>query len=103
VPARAAQKTVRPFATDVAARVPPDERLALLTHDEEIPFIFYVGRHVAVLGEAGGRPPDVRPGWYVLDQQRWRAWAAPAGWEEVLASPHLFSRHRRDLVLVRRL
>src|SRR5205814_2047027 len=37
-----------------------------------------------------------------LGRARWRAWKAPAGWEEVLASPHLFSTHRHDLVLVRR-
>jgi 4-amino-4-deoxy-L-arabinose transferase-like glycosyltransferase len=103
VPARAAQKSVRPFALAVGGHVPPDGSLALLTNDEEIPFIFYVGRHVAVLGQARRRPPDVKPGWYVLEQQSWRSWASPAGWEQILVGPHLFSRHRRDLVLVRRL
>lgn len=102
VPARAAQKSIRPFALDVRARLAPDDRLALLTSDEEIPFIFYVGRHVPVLGAAGRKPPDAPPGWYVLDQDAWRAWRAPEGWDEVVRGPHVFSRHRRDLVLVRR-
>ncbi|HYR95543.1 MAG TPA: glycosyltransferase family 39 protein [Candidatus Binatus sp.] len=102
VPARAMQKSVRPFALAVRARVPPEEPLALLTSDEEIPFIFYVGRRVPVLGEVGPRAPELGPGYYVLDQQKWRAWKSPAGWEEILVGPHVFSRHRRDLVLVRR-
>jgi len=103
VPARAAQKSVKPFAHAVRDRLGPDERLALLASDEEIPFIFHVDRNVPVLAPAGARPPDDVPaGYYVLDQTRWRAWGAPAGWEEVLASPHLFSTHRHDLVLVRR-
>ncbi len=103
VPARAAQKSVKPFAHVVRERLGPDDRLALLASDEEIPFIFHVGRNVPVLAPAGARPPgDVPAGYYVLDQARWRAWGAPAGWEEVLASPHLFSKHRHDLVLVRR-
>ena len=103
VPARAAQKSVKPFAHAVRERLGPDDRLALLASDEEIPFIFHVGRNVPVLAPAGARPPgDVPAGYYVLDQARWRAWGAPAGWEEVLASPHLFSKHRHDLVLVRR-
>ncbi len=103
VPARAAQKSVKPFAHAVRDRLGPDDRLALLASDEEIPFIFHVDRNVPVLAPAGARPPDDVPaGYYVLDQTRWRAWGAPAGWEEVLASPHLFSTHRHDLVLVRR-
>ncbi len=103
VPARAAQKSVKPFAHAVRDRLGPDDRLALLASDEEIPFILHVGRNVPVLAPAGARPPDDVPaGYYVLDQTRWRAWGAPAGWEEVLASPHLFSTHRHDLVLVRR-
>ena len=103
VPARAAQKSVKPFAHAVRDRLGPDDRLALLASDEEIPFIFHVDRNVPVLAPAGARPPDDVPaGYYVLDQARWRAWGAPAGWEEVLASPHLFSTHRHDLVLVRR-
>ena len=55
-----------------------------------------------MLAPAGARPPDVPAGYYVLDRARWRSWKSPAGWEEVLASPHLFSIHRHDLVLVRR-
>src|SRR5881296_1420801 len=103
VPARAAQKSVKPFAHAVRDRLRPDDRLALLASDEEIPFIFHVGRNVPVLAPAGARPrDDVPAGYYVLDQARWHAWGAPAGWEEVLASPHLFSTHRHDLVLVRR-
>ena len=103
VPARAAQKSVKPFAHAVRDRLGPDDRLALLASDEEIPFILHVGRNVPVLAPAGARPrDDVPAGYYVLDQARWRAWGAPAGWEEVLASPHLFSTHRHDLVLVRR-
>jgi hypothetical protein len=102
VPARAAQKSVEPFAHAVRDRVEPDDRLALLASDEEIPFIFHVGRNVPVLAPAGAHPPDVPAGYYVLDQARWRAWKAAAGWEEILASPHLFSAHRHDLVLVRR-
>src|SRR6266446_5841145 len=103
VPARAAQKSVEPFAHAVRDRLGPDDQLALLASDEEIPFIFHVDRNVPVLAPAGARPPDDVPaGYYVLDQTRWRAWGAPAGWEEVLASPHLFSTHRHDLVLVRR-
>jgi len=103
VPARAAQKSVKPFAHAVRDRLRPDDRLALLASDEEIPFIFHVGRNVPVLAPAGARPrDDVPAGYYILDQARWRAWKAPAGWEEVLASPHLFSTHRHDLVLVRR-
>src|SRR5437660_1128224 len=103
VPARAAQKSVKPFAHAVRDRLRPDDRLALLASDEEIPFIFHVGRNVPVLAPAGARPrDDVPAGYYILDQARWRAWGAPAGWEEVLASPHLFSTHRHDLVLVRR-
>jgi len=103
VPARAAQKSVKPFAHAVRDRLGPDDRLALLASDEEIPFIFHVDRNVPVLAPAGARPPDDVPaGYYVLDQTRWRAWGAPPGWEEVLASPHLFSTHRHDLVLVRR-
>src|SRR5437867_1141217 len=102
VPARAAQKSVKPFAHAVRDRLRPDDPLALLASDEEIPFIFHVGRNVPVLAPAGAHPPDVPAGYYVLDQARWRAWGAPAGWEEVLASPHLFSTHRHDLVLVQR-
>ena len=103
VPARAAQKSVKPFAHAVRDRLRPDDPLALLAGDEEIPFIFHVGRNVPVLAPAGARPrDDVPAGYYVLEQARWRAWKAPAGWEEVLASPHLFSTHRHDLVLVRR-
>jgi len=103
VPARAAQKSVKPFAHAVRDRLRPDDPLALLAGDEEIPFIFHVGRNVPVLAPAGARPrDDVPAGYYILDQARWRAWKAPAGWEEVLASPHLFSTHRHDLVLVRR-
>jgi len=103
VPTRAAQKSVKPFAHAVRDRLGPDDRLALLASGEEIPFILHVGRNVPVLAPAGARPrDDVPAGYYVLDQARWRAWGAPAGWEEVLASPHLFSTHRHDLVLVRR-
>ena len=102
VPARAAQKSVKPFAHAVRARLGPDDPLALLASDEEFPFIFHVGRNVPVLAPATRIPPDVPTGYYVLDQVRWRSWNAPAGWEEVLASPHLFSTHRNDLVLVRR-
>jgi hypothetical protein len=57
---------------------------------------------VPVLGDPGWRAPQLGAGWYVLDRERWRAWGTPAGFEEVVASRHLFSRHRRDLVLVRR-
>ena len=98
-PARAAQKSIRPFARAVAARLTATDDLSLLTADEEIPFIFYVGRQVPL---AGGRPQEQRAGYYVLDQQRWADWGRLADWEEVLRSPHVFSRHRRDLVLVRR-
>src|SRR6266446_6518762 len=42
VPARAAQKSVKPFAHAVRDRLGPDDRLALLASDEEIPFIFHV-------------------------------------------------------------
>ena len=101
-PARAVQKSVRAFALAVRARVPPGEPLALLTSDEEIPFIFYVGRHVPVLGEVRPRAAGLGAGYYVLEQDRWRAWKSPPGWEEVLVGPHLYSRHRRDLMLVRR-
>jgi hypothetical protein len=99
VPARAAQKSIRPFALAVAARVKASEDLSLLTGDEEIPFIYYVGRHVP---PAQGRRDELRAGYYVLDQPRWAEWGHPPGWEEVVRSPHVFSRHRRDLVLVRR-
>ena len=99
VPARATQKSIRPFALAVRERVKPADRLSLLTSDEEIPFIFYVGRRVPL---ASGRPAELAPGYYVLDQERWGAWGRPPGWEEVLRSAHVFSRHRRDLVLVRR-
>src|SRR5437867_4479470 len=102
VPARAAQKAVKPFAHAVRDRLRPGDPLALLASEEEIPFIFHVGRNVPVLAPAGARPPDVPAGYYVLDRARWRSWGSPAGWEEVLASPHLFSIHRHDLVLVRR-
>src|SRR5438067_752224 len=103
LPARAAQKSVKPFAHAVRDRLRPDAPLPLLAADEEIPFIFHVGRNVPVLAPAGARlRDDVPAGYYVLEQARWRAWKAPAGWEEVLASPHLFSTHRHDLVLVRR-
>jgi hypothetical protein len=102
VPARAAQKSVAPFAHAVRDRLGPGDHLALLASDEEIPFIFHVGRNVPVLAPAGAHPPDVPAGYYILDQARWRGWKAPAGWEEMLASPHLFSTHRHDLVLVRR-
>jgi len=98
-PARAAQKSIRPFARAVAARLTATDDLSLLTADEEIPFIFYVGRQVPL---AEGRPQEQRAGYYVLDQQRWADWGRLADWEEVLRSPHVFSRHRRDLVLVRR-
>ena len=101
VPARAAQKSVKPFAHAVRDRLQPDDRLALLASDEDIPFIFHVGRNVPVLAPAGRRAADVPAGYYVLHQMRWREWRSPAGWEEVLASPHLFSTHRHDLVLVR--
>src|SRR5207249_284817 len=98
-PARAAQKSIRPFARAVAARLTATDDLSLLTADEEIPFIFYVGRQVPL---AEGRPQEQRAGYYVLDLQRWADWGRLADWEEVLRSPHVFSRHRRDLVLVRR-
>ena len=100
VPTRAAQKSVRPFAEAVRARLRPEDPLALLTNDEEIPFIFHVGRRVPVLGARGRRPPDVPPGYYVLEQEHWDAWNDPPAWSEVLESPHLFSSHRHDLVLV---
>ncbi|TMA60016.1 MAG: hypothetical protein E6J75_01955 [Deltaproteobacteria bacterium] len=99
VPARAAQKSIRPFALAVRARLQPTDRLSLFTGEEEIPFIFYVGRRVRL---ASGRPVELAPGYYVLDQERWGAWGRRPGWEEVLRSAHVFSRHRRDLVLVRR-
>src|SRR5207237_4338248 len=103
VPARAAQKSVKPFAHAVRDHLGPDDRLALLASGEEIPFILHVGRNVPVLAPAGARPrDDVPAGYYVLDQARRRAGGAPAGWEGVLASPHLFSTHPPDLVLVRR-
>jgi len=102
VPARAAQKAVKPFAHAVRDRLRPGDPLALLASEEEIPFIFHVGRNVPVLAPAGAHPPDVPAGYYVLDRARWRSWKSPAGWEEVLARPHLFSIHRHDLVLVRR-
>jgi len=70
--------------------------------DEGLPFIFHLGRHVPVRGAPKRRPPDVSPGYYVLDQARWDAWQKPAGWHEVIRSPHRFSRHRPDPVLVRR-
>ena len=102
VPARAEQKSVKPFAHAVRDRLGAEDPLALLASDEEIPFIFHAGRNIPVLAPVGTRPPEVPAGYYVLDQTRWRGWSAPAGWEEVLASPHLFSTHRHDLVLVRR-
>jgi hypothetical protein len=100
IPALVAQKSVRPFAVAVHECVGPSERLELLSAAEEIPFIFYVGRDVPVRGAPGREPPAVGPGYYVLDQAGWERWHQPAGWEEVLRSPHLFSRHRRDLLLV---
>jgi 4-amino-4-deoxy-L-arabinose transferase-like glycosyltransferase len=106
-PGRMAQQSLRPFVLAVRERVPAAEPLTLLTVEEMadagLPFVFYVGRHVSLRGAPGAQPLDVDPGYYVLDQARWAAWHDPAGWEEVLRSPHLFSRHRRDLVLVRRL
>ncbi|TMB03009.1 MAG: hypothetical protein E6J70_06100 [Deltaproteobacteria bacterium] len=90
---------MRPFALAVRERLRPTDRLSLLTVDEEIPLIFYVGRHVPL---ATGRPEELGTGYYLLDQRRWEEWAGPRGWEEVLRSGHVFSRHRRDLVLVRR-
>jgi 4-amino-4-deoxy-L-arabinose transferase-like glycosyltransferase len=102
VPARAAQKSVRVFAYAVRARVAPEDSLTLLASAEDIPFIFYVGRNVPVLMPRGSLPPPVGEGYYVLDAQRWRGWNGPAGWEEVMVSPHRFSHHRSDLVLVRR-
>ena len=101
-PVRTAQKTVRPFTLAVRERVPPDVPLALLTSDEEIPFLYYMGRVVPVLGDPGRRPPDHARGYYVLDQTRWDGWTSREGWEEVVRSSHVFSTHRRDLVLVRR-
>jgi 4-amino-4-deoxy-L-arabinose transferase-like glycosyltransferase len=101
-PVRATLASVRPFALDVRVRVAPGERLALLTASEEMPFLFYVGRDVPVLGPAGRRPRDLPPGHYVLPQARWDGWGGPAGWEEVVCGPDLASRHRTDLVLVRR-
>jgi hypothetical protein len=101
-PVRGAQKSVRPFALAVRERVPVEAPLALLTADEEIPFLYYVGRVVPVLGDPGRRPPELARGYYVLDQARWDGWETRDGWEEVLRSRHLFSTHRRDLVLVRR-
>ena len=100
-PVRSAQKTVRPFALAVRERV-GDAPLALLTANEEIPFLYYVGRVVPVAGDPGRRPPDQARGYYVLDQTRWERWSSRDGWEEVLRSDHLFSTHLRDLVLVRR-
>ena len=102
IPVRAIQKSVRPFALAVRERVPVEAPLALLTADEEIPFLYYVGRVVPVLGDPGRRPPALARGYYVLDRARWDGWETRDGWEEVLRSRHLFSTHRRDLVLVRR-
>jgi len=102
IPVRAIQKSVRPFALAVRERVPVEAPLALLTADEEIPFLYYVGRVVPVLGYPGRRPPALPHGYYVLDRARWDGWETRDGWEEVLRSRHLFSTHRRDLVLVRR-
>src|SRR5207302_1852109 len=69
VPARAAQKSVKPFAHAVRDHLGPDDRLALLASGEEIPFILHVGRNVPVLAPAGARPrDDVPAGYYVLDQ-----------------------------------
>src|SRR5262249_5340830 len=90
-PVRSAPKTVRPFALAVRERVGTDAPLALLTSDEDIPFLFYVGRVVPVLGDPGRRPPDQARGYYVLDQTRWEGWSSRDGWEEVLRSGHLFS------------
>ncbi len=101
-PARAAQNSVRSFALAVAQRVGPGEPLGLLMGSEEIPFLFYVGRHVPVLGEARRHPPQVGAGYYVLDPNHWDQWDARPGWEEVLRGAHRFSRHRQDLMLVRR-
>ncbi len=99
VPARAAQKSIRPFARAITAHVPAGAPLALLTPDEEIPLIYYVGRHLPL---AQGRPETLAAGYYVVDRTRWDAWPSHDGWREVARSPHVFSRHRRDLVLVRR-
>jgi 4-amino-4-deoxy-L-arabinose transferase-like glycosyltransferase len=100
-------QSLRPFALAVRARVAATEPLTLMTMEEMaeagLPFIFYVGRHVPIRAAPGADPPDVAPGYYVLDQARWTVWKDPVGWEEIVRSPHLFSRHRRDLVLVRRL
>src|SRR2546429_434359 len=53
VPARAAQKSVKPFAHAVRDRLGPDDRLALLASDEEIPFILHLGRNVPAPAPAG--------------------------------------------------
>jgi hypothetical protein len=99
VPARAAQKSIRPFALEVRERIRPTEPLTLLASEEEIPFIFYLGRSVPL---RAGPVSDVPPGYYVLDQKRWESGRMGDGWQEVIRSGHVFSRHRNDLVLVRR-
>lgn len=105
-PARADQKSVRAFADTVRARVAPERPLVLLTGEANaeagLPLVFYVGRYVDLRPAPARTRTDLPPGFYVLDQQCWDRWATPAGWQELARSPHLFSTHRRDLVLVER-
>src|SRR5438445_8642569 len=58
VPARAEQKSVKPFAAAVPDPLRAEDPLALLASDEEIPFIFHAGRNVPVLAPPGTRPPE---------------------------------------------
>jgi len=105
-PARAAQKSVRDFADTIRARVAPEQPLVFLTGEADaeagLPLVFYLGRHVTLRPAPGKRRDDLPAGFYVLDQQRWDRWSTPPGFTELARSPHLFSTHRRDLVLVER-
>jgi hypothetical protein len=107
VPARAAEKSVCPFAEAVRRQVPAEDPITVLgvEADTEVgaPFMFHLGRQVIVEPRPLRTPPEVAAGYYVLTQARWDAWGPVPGWLEVVRSPPLHSRHRRDLVLVRRL
>jgi 4-amino-4-deoxy-L-arabinose transferase-like glycosyltransferase len=100
LPAKAAERSMRPFAEAVREQVPDDAPLALLASTEEIGLIFYLGRNVPLI-KVGRRPADVPPGYYLIHRGRWRTWSHPPGWEEVPVSPH--ASHPAPFVLVRRL
>jgi hypothetical protein len=106
VPTRAVEKSIRPFAETIRARVPPGAPLALLASglggEAETPLIFYVGRDIPVRPTNGRQRSGMPTGYYVMRAERWDEWAGPNGWQEIERSRPLFSRHRPELVLVRR-